>query len=198
MSGSSGWWIRMFFYNELLNIHELFRRGKNTPSVWMYSFFILYNIVMSLQFWRPTRSNFMVLAWPLHILLLHSAHHQIFYIWSSWLIGFIWSMQLLYMEEWALLDRDHSNSLSGAIEALKASTLRLPVIGGARVSALIFKNAGYNLRTRKHFLGHLTVHIYGPFYVDVDHSYCGTVVESEIRRNVTYRLGFFEPSWGFV
>lgn len=60
-------------------------------------------------------------------------------------------MQLLYMEEWALLDRDHSNSLSGAIEALKASTLRLPVIGGARVSALIFKKCRVQfLHTRKY------------------------------------------------
>lgn len=105
----------------------------------IHSFFILYNIVMSLQFWWPTWSNFMVLAWPLHILLLHNAHLQIFYIWSLLLISFIWSMQLFCMEQWALLDRDHSNSLSGAIEALKASTLRLPVIGGARVSTLIFK-----------------------------------------------------------
>lgn len=46
-------------------------------------------------------------------------------------------MQLFYLEEWALLDRDHSSSLSGAIEAMKASTLRLPVIGGARVSAAL-------------------------------------------------------------
>ncbi|KAF8377631.1 hypothetical protein HHK36_031013 [Tetracentron sinense] len=39
---------------------------------------------------------------------------------------------MTYLEEWALLDRDHSSSLLGAIEALKASTLRLPVVGGAR------------------------------------------------------------------
>ncbi|KAH9695213.1 QWRF motif-containing protein 2 [Citrus sinensis] len=32
-----------------------------------------------------------------------------------------------YLEEWALLDKDHTNSLLGATEALKASTLRLPV-----------------------------------------------------------------------
>lgn len=38
-----------------------------------------------------------------------------------------------YLEEWTLLDRDHLSSLTGAIEALKASTLRLPVISGARV-----------------------------------------------------------------
>ncbi|RRT49909.1 hypothetical protein B296_00049061 [Ensete ventricosum] len=42
-------------------------------------------------------------------------------------------MQMTYLEEWSLMDRDHSNALSGAIEALKATTLRLPVVGGAKV-----------------------------------------------------------------
>lgn len=41
------------------------------------------------------------------------------------------------MEDWASLDKDHSVSLLGAIGALKASTLRLPVIGGAMVCAVI-------------------------------------------------------------
>ncbi|KAJ7967562.1 QWRF motif-containing protein 2 [Quillaja saponaria] len=36
--------------------------------------------------------------------------------------------QMPYLEEWALLDRDHSCSLLGATEALRASTLRLPVV----------------------------------------------------------------------
>ncbi|KAK2660150.1 hypothetical protein Ddye_006683 [Dipteronia dyeriana] len=40
--------------------------------------------------------------------------------------------QMMYLEESALMDRDYSNSLLGAIEALRASTLRLPVVGGAR------------------------------------------------------------------
>ncbi|GFY94998.1 SNOWY COTYLEDON protein [Actinidia rufa] len=35
------------------------------------------------------------------------------------------------LEHWASFDKDHSVSLLGAIEALKASTLRLPVVGGA-------------------------------------------------------------------
>lgn len=39
--------------------------------------------------------------------------------------------QISYLEEWSLLDRDHASSLLGATEALKASTLRLPVIGKA-------------------------------------------------------------------
>ncbi|KAG6793101.1 hypothetical protein POTOM_002291 [Populus tomentosa] len=39
--------------------------------------------------------------------------------------------QIAHLEEWSLLDRDHSSSLEGATEALKASTLRLPVVGKA-------------------------------------------------------------------
>lgn len=37
------------------------------------------------------------------------------------------------LEVWASFDKEHSISLLGAIEALKASTLRLPVVGGANV-----------------------------------------------------------------
>ncbi|KAI6678159.1 hypothetical protein NL676_038955 [Syzygium grande] len=39
--------------------------------------------------------------------------------------------QISYLEEWSLLDRDHASSLLGATEALRASTLRLPVVGKA-------------------------------------------------------------------
>ena len=45
---------------------------------------------------------------------------------------------MTYLEESALLERDYCNSLVGAIEALRASTLRLPVVGGARVSTSFF------------------------------------------------------------
>lgn len=47
-------------------------------------------------------------------------------------------MQMLYLDDWDLMDRDHSSSLSGATEALEASTVRLPVGGGARVCPLGF------------------------------------------------------------
>ncbi|KAK4563359.1 hypothetical protein RGQ29_005752 [Quercus rubra] len=49
--------------------------------------------------------------------------------------------QLNYLEDWALLDRDHSNSLQGATEALKASTLRLPVVGKAVADIQNLKDA---------------------------------------------------------
>lgn len=49
--------------------------------------------------------------------------------------------QMTYLEEWALMDQDYCSSLSGATEALKASTLRLPVVGGAKADVQNVKDA---------------------------------------------------------
>lgn len=49
--------------------------------------------------------------------------------------------QMVYLEDWATLDRVYSSSLSGATEALRASTLRLPVVGGAKTDLLNLKDA---------------------------------------------------------
>ncbi|KAJ8768025.1 hypothetical protein K2173_020965 [Erythroxylum novogranatense] len=40
--------------------------------------------------------------------------------------------QMAYLDDWALLEVDHIKSLSGAVEDLESSTLRLPVTGGAK------------------------------------------------------------------
>lgn len=49
--------------------------------------------------------------------------------------------QTTYLEEWLEMERDHSSSLSGTIEALRASTLRLPIVSGARADILEVKHA---------------------------------------------------------
>ncbi|KAJ8773246.1 hypothetical protein K2173_028423 [Erythroxylum novogranatense] len=49
--------------------------------------------------------------------------------------------QMIYLEELELTDQDYSRSLSGAIEALCASTLRLPVVAGARADVHNIKDA---------------------------------------------------------
>lgn len=41
--------------------------------------------------------------------------------------------QITYLDEWSLMDSEHSNSLCGVVEALKATTLRLPIVHGAKV-----------------------------------------------------------------
>lgn len=47
---------------------------------------------------------------------------------------------MVYLEQWVALEKEHSSSLSGAIEALNASTLCLSITGGAKVliAELIF------------------------------------------------------------
>ncbi|KGN55261.1 protein SNOWY COTYLEDON 3 [Cucumis sativus] len=53
----------------------------------------------------------------------------------------ILSWQMLHLEEWDELDQDFSNSLSGVTEALRASTLRLPVVGSAKADVQGIKDA---------------------------------------------------------
>ncbi|CAH9116643.1 unnamed protein product [Cuscuta epithymum] len=49
--------------------------------------------------------------------------------------------QIAYLEVWASLDKDHSVALLGGMEALKASTLRLPVLDGAIADIQSLKEA---------------------------------------------------------
>ncbi|KAH0459622.1 hypothetical protein IEQ34_012436 [Dendrobium chrysotoxum] len=49
--------------------------------------------------------------------------------------------QIVHLEKWSTLDEGHEISFKGAINALKASTLRLPVIGGAKVDIKEVKDA---------------------------------------------------------
>ncbi|XP_057494797.1 QWRF motif-containing protein 2-like isoform X1 [Actinidia eriantha] len=49
--------------------------------------------------------------------------------------------QIICLEDWASLDKDHSASLLGVVEALKANTLRLPVVGGALADVQSVKEA---------------------------------------------------------
>ncbi|KAK9697435.1 hypothetical protein RND81_08G037500 [Saponaria officinalis] len=49
--------------------------------------------------------------------------------------------QMAHLEEWALLEEVHCSSLDGAIEDLEASTLRLPITGGAKADIESLKAA---------------------------------------------------------
>lgn len=46
--------------------------------------------------------------------------------------------QMVCLEDWAMLERDHISSLTGAIGDLEANTLRLPLTGGTKVLFYIF------------------------------------------------------------
>ncbi|KAK8488070.1 hypothetical protein V6N12_029981 [Hibiscus sabdariffa] len=52
--------------------------------------------------------------------------------------------QMIFLDEWAVLDHDYCSYLSGAIEALTASTLRLPVVCGARADVQKLKDAVFS------------------------------------------------------
>ncbi|KAH1127158.1 hypothetical protein AAZX31_06G211600 [Glycine max] len=43
----------------------------------------------------------------------------------------VFNDQITFLDDWAVLERDHIDAVSGAVEDLEASTLRLPVTGGA-------------------------------------------------------------------
>ncbi|KAK1580566.1 hypothetical protein QYE76_037140 [Lolium multiflorum] len=53
----------------------------------------------------------------------------------------ILQQQIAYLEQWPALEKENSLSLFRASEALKASTLRLPVTSGARADTVSLKNA---------------------------------------------------------
>ncbi|KAA8528476.1 hypothetical protein F0562_035831 [Nyssa sinensis] len=49
--------------------------------------------------------------------------------------------QMIYLDNWDIVEGDHSSSLSGAIKALKACTLRLPLVGGTMADIQNVKDA---------------------------------------------------------
>lgn len=56
-------------------------------------------------------------------------------------LNLVLTEQMIYLEEWALLDREHSSCVCEAIESLEACTLRLPVTAGAKVDFHSLKGA---------------------------------------------------------
>lgn len=57
---------------------------------------------------------------------------KVFHLMTTHCCG--WWVQMIFLDEWTILDHDYCSSLSGATEALMASMVRLPVVCGARVS----------------------------------------------------------------
>ena len=42
-------------------------------------------------------------------------------------------LQATHLEDWEMIEEEHSNALNGCMEALESAILRVPVTGGARV-----------------------------------------------------------------
>lgn len=53
----------------------------------------------------------------------------------------ILSEQKAYLEDWALLEQDHRNALSGAIKDLEAATVRVPITDGVKADIREVKEA---------------------------------------------------------
>ncbi|XP_074566085.1 QWRF motif-containing protein 2-like [Curcuma longa] len=49
--------------------------------------------------------------------------------------------QMIYLVNWSLVDQEYANALSGSIGALKTSTVRLPVVNGAKADFHEVRNA---------------------------------------------------------
>ncbi|TYH85320.1 hypothetical protein ES332_D02G257700v1 [Gossypium tomentosum] len=96
-------------------VQELNAEQKNLWNVWVTISELLHSITLN-------RMKFLLLRQKLKL--------------TSILKG-----QIAHLEAWAVLDRDHSSSLLGATEALKASTLRLPIVGKAIVDIQNLKDA---------------------------------------------------------
>ncbi|XP_078436666.1 QWRF motif-containing protein 3-like [Wolffia australiana] len=56
-------------------------------------------------------------------------------------LGPLLKEQMVYLEEWSLMDPEHRISVNELIEALKASILRLPLVNGAKASIRDLKEA---------------------------------------------------------
>jgi hypothetical protein len=54
-----------------------------------------------------------------------------------------------YLEDWSYIEKHHSSAMSAAIKALKASTLRLPVVDGAKVGLIHGFQVGKSSRVDK-------------------------------------------------
>ncbi|KAF5739465.1 QWRF motif-containing protein 2 [Tripterygium wilfordii] len=100
------------------------------------------DIVLSAQRLNAEKSlyNVLVATWKLRESVRAKRNELLFLRQKLKLISIL-KGQMKYLEEWMAIDADYSNSLSGAIEALRASTLRLPVIGGARADIQNVKDA---------------------------------------------------------
>ncbi|MBA0855154.1 hypothetical protein Goshw_009876 [Gossypium schwendimanii] len=96
-------------------VQELSAEQKNLWNVWVTISELLHSVTLK-------RMKFLLLRQKLKL--------------TSILKG-----QIAHLEAWAVLDRDHSSSLLGATEALKASTLRLPIVGKAIVDIQNLKDA---------------------------------------------------------
>ncbi|PAN12498.1 hypothetical protein PAHAL_2G268900 [Panicum hallii] len=126
--------------SQIENIHQL-RLLYNRHLQWR---FINAYAEDTLSFQKATVENIIYNVWRNTINLRDSVNMRrimMQHLQQELRLYRILKEQIVYLEQWPTLERDNSISLFGATEALKASTLRLPVTSGAKVDAIALKNA---------------------------------------------------------
>ncbi|XP_074585402.1 AUGMIN subunit 8-like isoform X2 [Curcuma longa] len=74
-------------------------------------------------------------------------------------LGVILMGQMMSLEQWAALEKEHCSFLSGAIEALNTNILRLPMIEGAKADVIDTRNAVSSAVDMLHAIGPSIFHL---------------------------------------
>jgi len=126
--------------SQIENIHQM-RLLHNRHLQWL---FINAYAEDALSFQKATVENTMYNVWRNTVNLRDSVNMKrimVQHFQQELRLYNILKEQIAYLEQWPTLERENSISLLGATEALKASTLRLPVTLGAKANTIALKNA---------------------------------------------------------
>ncbi|OQU89517.1 hypothetical protein SORBI_3002G205600 [Sorghum bicolor] len=126
--------------SQIENIHQV-RLLHNRHLQWR---FINAHAEDALSFQKATVENTIYNVWRNTISLRDSVNMKrimVQHFQQELRLYNILKEQIAYLEQWPTIERENSISLLGATEALKASTLRLPVTSGAKANAIALKNA---------------------------------------------------------
>ncbi|KAL5206368.1 hypothetical protein ABZP36_034577 [Zizania latifolia] len=126
--------------SQIENIHQL-RLFYNRYLQWL---FINARAEDNISFQKATAESVIYNVWRYTLNLRNAVNTR--RIMVQWLqqelkLYDIFKDQIAHLEQWPALEKENSISLFRATEALKASTLCLPVTSGARADAVALKNA---------------------------------------------------------
>ncbi|XP_055835349.1 QWRF motif-containing protein 2-like [Solanum dulcamara] len=126
--------------NRIVDAHEL-RLLYNQHLQWR---FVNAQAEAALRAQTTTAERTLYNAWLTTLKLRHSVKSkriQLQLLRQNVKLHSILKGQGPYLENWSMIDGEHCNSLSGTICALEASTIRLPVVEGARAEVQNVKDA---------------------------------------------------------
>ncbi|KAJ8537873.1 hypothetical protein K7X08_014413 [Anisodus acutangulus] len=141
--------------NRIVDAHEL-RLLYNRHLQWRY---VNARAEAALRAQTTTAERNLYNAWLTTLKLRHSVKSkriQLQLLQQNAKLHSILKGQRPCLENWNMIDGEHCNSLSGAICALEASTLRLPVVEGARAEVQNVKDAVSSAVDVMHAMGSST------------------------------------------